>query len=117
MQAVQFRGSEKIGKEGGSSKPPHPSFPETFLGGMMILKKWRGALKQMRRSLRSALRKRRIVARDFSDAERWDLDFWQSQTPEARLSAFVAIRNDVAKVLAARGTSARRITGEDDWMP
>ena len=69
---------------------------------------------------RSALRKRRIVAhvaRDFSDAERWDLDFWQSQTPEARLSALVAIRNDVAKVLAARGTSARRITGEDDWMP
>ena len=68
---------------------------------------------------RSALRKRRIVAHvahDFSDAERWDLDFWQSQTPEARLSALVAIRNDVAKVLAARGTSAR-IPGEDDWMP
>jgi hypothetical protein len=68
---------------------------------------------------RSALRKRRImahVARDFSDAERWDLDFWQSQTPEARLSALVAIRNDVAKVLAARGTSAR-IPVEDDWMP
>lgn len=32
--------------------PPHPFFPETFLGGMMILTKMRGALKQMSRSLR-----------------------------------------------------------------
>ena len=36
------------------------------------------------------------------DAERWDLKFWQEQSPEDRLSALVAIRNDVAKVEAAR---------------
>jgi hypothetical protein len=69
---------------------------------------------------RSALRKRRIVAHvahDFFDAEQWDLDFWQNQTPEARLSALVAIRNDVAKVLAARRTKAGSSHGEEDWMP
>jgi len=69
---------------------------------------------------RSALRKTRIVAhlaRDFSDAERWDLDFWQSQTPEDRLSALVAIRKDVAKVLAARRATAESPEGEEDWMP
>ena len=71
-------------------------------------------------SERRALRKRRIVAHvahDFSDAEQWDLDFWQSQTPEARLSALVAIRNDVAKVLAARRSAAGSPDGEEDWMP
>jgi hypothetical protein len=57
------------------------------------------------------------VARDFSDAEQWDLDFWQNQTPEARLSALVAIRRDVAKVLASRRTAADRPEGEEDWMP
>ena len=69
---------------------------------------------------RSALRKRRIVAHvahDFSEAEQWDLDFWQGQTPEARLSALVAIRNDVAKVLAARRSTAVGPAGEEDWMP
>jgi len=30
------------------------------------------------------------------------LDFWQSQTPEQRLSALVAIRRDVIKVEQAR---------------
>ena len=39
----------------------------------------------------------------FEDAEAWDLDFWQSMTPEERLSAFVAIRRDVEVVEAARG--------------
>ena len=54
---------------------------------------------------RSALRRKRIVAHraiDFKDAEIWDLDFWQSQTPEQRLSALVAIRRDVLKVEQAR---------------
>ena len=54
---------------------------------------------------RSALRRKKIVAHratSFADAERWDLAFWQSQTPQARLSALVAIRQDVAKVQAAR---------------
>jgi hypothetical protein len=54
---------------------------------------------------RSAVRRKRIVvhrAANFEDAEKWDLDFWQSQTPEQRLSALVAIRKDVAKVQKGR---------------
>ena len=50
---------------------------------------------------RSALRRRRIVAhrtKSFADADRWDLEFWQRQTPEARLSALVAIREDIKRV-------------------
>ena len=42
-------------------------------------------------------------ATSFADAERWDLLFWQEQTPEDRLSALVAIRNDIRKVEQARG--------------
>jgi hypothetical protein len=38
----------------------------------------------------------------FEEAEAWDLDFWQSQSPEQRLSAFVAIRRDVDKVMEGR---------------
>jgi len=37
-------------------------------------------------------------ARNFEDAERWDLEFWQNQTPEMRLSALVAIRRDILNV-------------------
>lgn len=54
---------------------------------------------------RSLLRRERIVAHRASshaDAERWDIDYWQSQTPEDRLSALVAIRRDVEAVLAGR---------------
>jgi hypothetical protein len=54
---------------------------------------------------RSEERRRRIVAHrttSFEDAERWDLDFWQSVTPEERLSALVAIRRDVELVEAGR---------------
>ncbi len=54
---------------------------------------------------RSRIRRSRIVANlapDFEDAERWDLDFWQSQTPEERLSALIALRKDVEKVMKAR---------------
>jgi hypothetical protein len=39
---------------------------------------------------------------DFENAEQWDLDFWQSQTPEDRLSALIALRKDVEKVTRAR---------------
>lgn len=63
---------------------------------------------------RSAARQRRIVAHraaDFKDAENWDLDFWQSRTPEQRLSAPVAIRGDVMKVEQARLQNKR--TAED----
>ena len=37
-------------------------------------------------------------ATGFEDAERWDLEYWQAQTPAVRLSALVAIRNDIKKV-------------------
>ena len=54
---------------------------------------------------RSALRRQRMTtnrAASFAEAEEWDLKFWQAQSPEARLSALVAIRNDVKKVEEAR---------------
>ena len=50
---------------------------------------------------RSSERQKRIVAhraKNFEDAEKWDLDFWQNQTPEQRLSALMAIRRDITKV-------------------
>lgn len=31
----------------------------------------------------------------YEDAERWDLAFWQKQTPQDRLSALVAIHRDI----------------------
>jgi hypothetical protein len=54
---------------------------------------------------RSAARRAKMVvnrAASFEEAEAWDLDFWQRQSPEQRLSAFVAIRRDVDKVMKAR---------------
>jgi hypothetical protein len=54
---------------------------------------------------RSAARRARMVvnrASNFEEAEAWDLDFWQRQSPGQRLSAFVAIRRDVDKVLKGR---------------
>lgn len=54
---------------------------------------------------RSRERRRRLVAhraKSWADAERWDLDFWQSVGPEERLSALVAIRRDVELVEASR---------------
>lgn len=54
---------------------------------------------------RAARRKQRIVANrasSFEAAEAWDLDFWQSRTPQERLSAFVHLRRDVQLALAAR---------------
>jgi hypothetical protein len=58
---------------------------------------------------RSRERRKRIVANRttrFEAAEAWDLDFWQSMSPEERLSALVAIRRDVELAeLARRGRS------------
>jgi hypothetical protein len=54
---------------------------------------------------RAQKRRLRIVAHraaNFEDAERWDLAYWQSQTPQERLSALVAIRADVEKAEQAR---------------
>jgi len=53
---------------------------------------------------RSQERRRRLVAHraaSHAEAEAWDLEFWQSRTPEERLSALVAIRRDVDLVEAA----------------
>jgi len=67
--------------------------------------------RQERASLeqRSAARRARAVAHraaSHADAEAWDLEFWQQQTPEARLSALVAIRRDVEMIEAGRTRSA-----------
>ena len=43
-------------------------------------------------------------ASSFEEADAWDLDYWQSRTPEERLSALVAIRRDVELAQAARGS-------------
>jgi hypothetical protein len=50
---------------------------------------------------RSEERRKRMVAHraaNFKAAEQWDLDFWQKQTPQERLSALVSIRKDILKV-------------------
>ncbi|HNR95107.1 MAG TPA: hypothetical protein PKM67_10465 [Kiritimatiellia bacterium] len=57
------------------------------------------------REMRARARRARIVAHralGFRDAENWDLSFWQSKTPQERLSALVDIREDVKKVEEAR---------------
>jgi hypothetical protein len=54
---------------------------------------------------RSEVRRRRAVghrAHGFEDADQWDLEFWQKQTPEMRLSALVAIHRDIAAVWAGK---------------
>jgi len=54
---------------------------------------------------RSEERRKRMVghrARNFEDAERWDLEFWQKQTPQMRLEAYRAILRDVEKVKGRR---------------
>jgi hypothetical protein len=59
---------------------------------------------------RAALRRSKILAHraaNFTEAEEWDLDFWQSQSPEQRLSALVAIRRDVEKVIKGRRFSKK----------
>ena len=60
---------------------------------------------------RSRRRRERIEvnrASSFEEAERWDLEFWQSRTPEERLSALVAIRRDVELVEAGRPPTSNR---------
>jgi len=60
---------------------------------------------------RSAARRKRLVshiARSHEEAERWDLEYWQSQTPQARLSALVAIREDIEKARAGRAAVSGR---------
>jgi hypothetical protein len=50
---------------------------------------------------RSKARRERMVvnrARDHGEAERWDLEFWQSRSPAERLAALAAIHQDIANV-------------------
>lgn len=54
---------------------------------------------------RSAQRRQRMETNRASspeEAEVWDLDFWQDAGPQARLSALVAIREEVALVQTAK---------------
>jgi hypothetical protein len=56
------------------------------------------------REERARLRRKNIVAhvaRDWSDADDWDLEFWFRQTPQQRLSALVALRDDLRAVRGA----------------
>lgn len=59
-----------------------------------------------------ARRKRMVgnVALTHQDADDWDLAFWQQQTPQARLSALVALRKDLE---AVRG-SATNLDWDDE---
>lgn len=62
---------------------------------------------------RSEERRRRIVvniANSHEEADDWDLEFWQSLTPQDRLSALVAIREDVRLI---RGPNANWDDEED----
>ncbi len=50
---------------------------------------------------RSEYRRKHMVghrARNFADAEKWDLEFWQKQTPQMRLSALVELREGLALI-------------------
>lgn len=54
---------------------------------------------------RAEARRARMVAhraKNHADAERWDLDYWQSKTPAERLAALAAIHRDVTNVRKAR---------------
>jgi hypothetical protein len=48
------------------------------------------------------------IARDYADAEQRDLEYWQSKTPQERLSALVAIHRDVKLAQQAREDHLRR---------
>jgi len=54
---------------------------------------------------RSRERRKRIVgnvAKNHEEAEQWDLEFWQSLSPQERLAALEAIKRDVEKVRRGR---------------
>lgn len=53
---------------------------------------------RFRRARERSRRIRAHMASSWADADRWDLDFWQSQSPQARLSALVSLRKDLESV-------------------
>ena len=61
-------------------------------------------------SERTLERKKRIVthvATDFLDADSWDLDFWQKQTPAQRLDALVVMHEEVEAIRASKKKDTR----------
>ena len=42
-------------------------------------------------------------AASFAEADAWDLAYWQGLTPDQRLAAFLALREDVRKTQEAAG--------------
>lgn len=48
-------------------------------------------------------------ASGFEEAERRGLEFWQSQTPQQRLSALVSIRKDVLRVKQAKESKDKSV--------
>ena len=51
-------------------------------------------------------------AKNFAEAEEWDLEYWQPKTPEERLSALVAARRDVEVAQAARREADLELEGD-----
>lgn len=59
---------------------------------------------------RSEERRKQIVghiAHSHEEAERWDLEYWQSLSPQMRLSALAAMREDIKKATAGRADARK----------
>lgn len=57
-----------------------------------------GTAEQRQRAAERSRCIRAHTAANWADAARWDLEFWQLQSPQDRLSALVALRNDLEAV-------------------
>ena len=75
-------------------------FGATDLPDSLVLPILMKSIEERSRARRQSLTANR--AQSFEEADEWDLDFWQSRTPQERLSALVALRRDVELVEAAR---------------
>ena len=62
------------------------------------------SLEERSRKRRETIETHRTTS--LTDAEAWDLEFWQRRSPEERLSALVAIHRDIALVHAAKDEAA-----------
>jgi len=54
---------------------------------------------------RSRERRKRIVgnvAKNHEEAEQWDLEFWQSLSPQQRLQAVESLKRDLEKIRPGR---------------
>jgi hypothetical protein len=82
--------------------------PTTEPGGFVVVstgsRLYNGSMNSEAFAERARQRRRRIVtnkAASFAEADAWDLDYWQSLTPEQRLEAFLVLRDDVRKAQEA----------------